>query len=102
MEYPLKMCIPCSQRTLSVFLGPKTEPQLSVPDINFPFNFKELFVSSPKTDDKGGRRIGTDRRQVSYYFHISERRSGIDRRSGVDRRCERCRYRCDVDRRENF
>lgn len=37
-------------------------------------------------DDKGGRRLGFDRRQFSYGLHIPERRSGRDRRSGKDRR----------------
>lgn len=39
-------------------------------------------------NDNGGRRLGVDRRQYSYYFHIPERRSGKDRRSGLDRRQE--------------
>ena len=38
--------------------------------------------------DNGGRRLGIDRRQFSYYKHIPERRSGKDRRSGNDRRLE--------------
>jgi hypothetical protein len=73
-----------------------------MPDINLLFNFKELFVSTRITADKGGRRLGIDRRQFSYYFHIPERRSGIDRRSGVDRRRERYRNRGDIERRENL
>jgi hypothetical protein len=36
--------------------------------------------------DNDGRRIGIDRRQFSYDFHIPELRSGKDRRSGLDRR----------------
>lgn len=36
--------------------------------------------------DNGGRRLGIERRQFSYDFHIPERRSGKDRRSVVDRR----------------
>ena len=36
--------------------------------------------------DNDGRRLGIDRRQFSYDFHIPERRSGQDRRSGLDRR----------------
>jgi hypothetical protein len=38
--------------------------------------------------DKGGRRLGFERRQFSYLSHIPERRSGKDRRSGEDRRHE--------------
>jgi hypothetical protein len=37
-----------------------------------------------KLPDNGGRRLGVDRRQFSYDFHIPERRSGKDRRSGND------------------
>lgn len=36
--------------------------------------------------DKGGRRLGDDRRIFSYDAHIPERRSGKDRRDGIDRR----------------
>jgi hypothetical protein len=36
--------------------------------------------------DNGGRRLGVDRRQFSYDFHIPERRTGKERRSGLDRR----------------
>jgi hypothetical protein len=36
--------------------------------------------------DKGGRRIGVDRRTFSYSLHIPERRSHNDRRKGVSRR----------------
>ena len=36
--------------------------------------------------DNGGRRLGVDRRQFSYDFHIPERRTGKKRRSGLDRR----------------
>ncbi len=36
--------------------------------------------------DKGGRRLGLERRQFSYDQHIPERRCGEDRRSGLDRR----------------
>jgi len=36
--------------------------------------------------DNGGRRLGLDRRQFSYDFHIPERRTGKERRSGLDRR----------------
>jgi len=43
-------------------------------------------VALPILPDNGGRRLGVDRRQFSYYFHIPERRSGNERRSGIDRR----------------
>jgi len=36
--------------------------------------------------DKGGRRSGIDRRQISIPFEGVDRRSGNDRRSGLDRR----------------
>jgi DNA-binding XRE family transcriptional regulator len=36
--------------------------------------------------DKGGKRLGLDRRQFSYDKHIPERRSGKDRRSKLDKR----------------
>ena len=36
--------------------------------------------------DKGGRRIGFDRRTFSYSLHIPERRSHSDRRKGVIQR----------------
>jgi hypothetical protein len=36
--------------------------------------------------DKGGRRLGVERRQFSYDQYIPERRSGHERRSGKDRR----------------
>ena len=36
--------------------------------------------------DKGGRRIGVDRRTFSYSLHIPERRSYDDRRKGDNRR----------------
>ncbi len=36
--------------------------------------------------DKGGRRIGVDRRTFSYSLHVPERRSHSDRRKGVIRR----------------
>jgi hypothetical protein len=36
--------------------------------------------------DKGGRRLGIERRQFSYDEYLPERRSGKDRRSGFDRR----------------
>ena len=36
--------------------------------------------------DNGGRRVGIERREFSYYEYFPERRSGKDRRSGNDRR----------------
>ncbi len=36
--------------------------------------------------DKGGNRIGIDRRRFEYTAFIPERRSGKDRRKGFDRR----------------
>lgn len=38
--------------------------------------------------DRGGRRLGIDRRSFSYTLHIPERRSGRERRSIKDRRGE--------------
>jgi len=43
-------------------------------------------MALPVLPDSGGRRLGIDRRQFSYDFHIPERRSGKERRSGLDRR----------------
>jgi len=37
--------------------------------------------------DRGGRRNGFGRRQVSAEEYLPERRGGNDRRSGRDRRC---------------
>ena len=37
-------------------------------------------------EDKGGRRLGIDRRVFSYDSHIPERRKGRDQRRGRDRR----------------
>ena len=48
--------------------------------------------------DKGGRRLGGDRRRFSYSVHIPERRPGTDRRSGLDRRDELDRRSC-IDQR---
>ncbi len=36
--------------------------------------------------DKGGRRLGVDRRQFSYTSHIPDKRMDEDRRTSVDRR----------------
>ena len=38
--------------------------------------------------DRGGRRLGIERRRFSYTLHIPERRSGRERRSIKDRRGE--------------
>ena len=73
----------------------------SVANINPLFNLKELFVSDPTIADTGGRRLGIDRRQFSYYFHVPERRSGEEGRSGFDRRGSHSN-RGDLERRENF
>ena len=43
-------------------------------------------MALPMLSDNGGKRLGVERRQFSYYFHIPERRSGEERRSGLDRR----------------
>jgi hypothetical protein len=45
-------------------------------------------MTAYQVPDRDGRRLGIDRRQFTYSFHIPERRSGEDRRSGVDRRLE--------------
>lgn len=50
--------------------------------------------------DYGGRRLGIDRRQISYYQHIPEMRSGSNRRNVTDRRIGTDRRR-GIDRREN-
>ena len=52
--------------------------------------------------DNGGRRLGGDRRQFTYYIHIPERRSGMDRRSGVDRRTASLYYKGDTERRRIY
>ena len=36
--------------------------------------------------DNGGERLGLDRREFFYDWHIPERRSGKDRRNRLDRR----------------
>ena len=47
---------------------------------------KNWLAMKPTLLDNGGRRLGVDRRQFSYFMHIPERRSGKERRSGLDRR----------------
>ena len=51
--------------------------------------------------DNGGRRLGIERRQAYYYFHIPERRTGSDRRSGIDRRQSNSDFRS-IERRKCF
>lgn len=46
---------------------------------------RDLYLSYDLSD-KGGRRIGLERRRFSYAEHIPERRCGEDRRKGSDRR----------------
>ena len=48
----------------------------------------KLEVSPFFLSDRGGRRLGIDRRRFSYTHHIPERRSGRDRRRMTDRRAE--------------
>ena len=36
--------------------------------------------------DNGGRRLGLERRQFSYFTHVPDKRSGVDRRFKPDRR----------------
>jgi hypothetical protein len=43
-------------------------------------------MALPVLPDNGGKRLGIDRRQFSYDFHIPERRLGKERRGGLDRR----------------
>ena len=43
--------------------------------------------------DNNGRRSGIDRRDLSYTFHVPEKRSRKARRSGMDRRETRLNYR---------
>jgi hypothetical protein len=45
-------------------------------------------VSPSFLSDRGGRRLGIDRRRFSYTFHIPERRTGTERRRIKDRRGE--------------
>jgi hypothetical protein len=49
--------------------------------------------------DRGGTRVGTDRRKSQQPFDGVERRSGIDRRKGFDRRSGLARRRT-PDRRD--
>jgi len=43
-------------------------------------------IESVILSDKGGRRVGIERRSFSYTCYIPERRSGMERRNGGDRR----------------
>ena len=45
-----------------------------------------LPMSTKLLQDNGGRRLGSERREVVYTQYIPERRSGKERRSGNDRR----------------
>lgn len=45
-----------------------------------------LEISPAYLTDRGGRRLGLDRRRFSYSAHIPERRSGEERRKSRDRR----------------
>ena len=51
--------------------------------------------------DKGGRRLGLERRRFSYNIHIPERRCGEDRRKSLDRRNDKDR-RDGIDRRNDI
>lgn len=51
--------------------------------------------------DKGGRRLGLDRRQFSYNDHIPERRTNIERRLKSDRRSATGSFH-DMERRAAF
>lgn len=67
--------LPCKMKTkrkVTLALGDKISDETEI---------ISLFIR-----DKGGKRLGLDRRQYSYDKHIPERRSGKDRRSGLDRR----------------
>ena len=46
---------------------------------------RDIYLSYDLSD-RGGRRIGIERRRFSYSEHIPERRCGEDRRTGTDRR----------------
>ena len=48
--------------------------------------FKKQNGMSYRSPDNGERRLGIERRQFSYDFHIPERRSGKERRNRDDRK----------------
>lgn len=48
--------------------------------------FKGLLAERASTKDRGGRRLGTDRRKLFFAEYIPEKRSDVDRRTGLDRR----------------
>ena len=52
------------------------------------FKKAKVEVSPFFLSDRGGRRLGIDRRRFSYTLHIPERRSGRERRIIKDRRGE--------------
>ena len=62
----------------------------------------EIKMALSEAIDNGGRRLGFERRQFLYSFHIPERRSGFDRRSRVDRRTEPLYHKGDIERRRIF
>lgn len=48
-----------------------------------------LHIKDPVDNiDKGGRRLGIERRQFTYSHHYPERRLGVDRRCVPERRIE--------------
>jgi len=50
---------------------------------------RTLHIKNPVGQyDKGGRRLGIERRQFTYSHHYPERRFGVDRRSISERRIE--------------
>ncbi|MCK4787853.1 MAG: hypothetical protein KAV87_29130 [Desulfobacteraceae bacterium] len=49
-------------------------------------NLDENEIMASFIRDNGGERLGLDRREFSYDWHIPERRSGKDRRNELDRR----------------
>ena len=60
--------------------------QLSTPLLRKELITMDLSRLAVFQKDRGGRRSGIDRRQLSYTVHIPERRCGDERRSGKDRR----------------
>jgi hypothetical protein len=48
--------------------------------------FKGLLAERASTKDRGGRRLGVDRRKLFFTEYIPEKRSDVDRRTGLDRR----------------
>jgi len=57
----------------------------------------------PSSNDNGGSRCGSDRRQLTIKGYSPEHRLGIERRSGMDRRKDiRFRNGTAMERREMF